>query len=186
MKTVKDALSNAQNTIITAFYDVWKCPGSTNRTQKCIKNVPIEQFIKEYGHWHYEGWYTTGTNTADIWVFATDDYKYEFPTISENYKREYEYFLEDLDAFLYEISHVVTDEKNLYQTIKEYFLNYTEGKLQYEIDQRGLLSIWDIDESVGIKEEICSVWLPDTFPFCKETKQNVEESEEKDGERSLS
>lgn len=186
MRTVKEALSNKQNITITAFYDVWKCPGSTTRTQKCLKDVPIEQFIKEYGHWNYDGWYTTGTNTADIWVFATDDRKYEFPTISANYKREYEYFLEDLEAFSYELSHVVHDAETLYQTIKDYFLDYAEGKLLYEIDNSGLLTISDVDESVGIHEEICSVWLPDTFPFPKEIRQNIEEREEKDGERNFS
>lgn len=89
MKTVKENFGVGNNIgwRVNIHYDVWDSPGSTHREQKSLIDVDLEEFIEKYGDWIYEGWYTTGNHTADMWVGAAKPYCYNGNEVEINVKR---------------------------------------------------------------------------------------------------
>lgn len=71
---------NYETIFLTIHYDEWKEPNSTERTQRHIQNVRLDEALKKYGDWIYENAYTTERSKditrIDVWLMATDDRKY--------------------------------------------------------------------------------------------------------------
>jgi len=71
---------NHETIFLTIHYDEWKEPNSTERTQRHIQNVRLDEALKEYGNWICENAYTTERSKditkIDVWLIATDDRKY--------------------------------------------------------------------------------------------------------------
>ena len=71
---------NYETIFLTIHYDEWKEPNSTERTQRHIQNVRLDEALKKYGDWIYENAYTTKRSKditrIDVWLMATDDRKY--------------------------------------------------------------------------------------------------------------
>lgn len=79
----KDMIKDTKNlevVYLTIHYDEWKEPNSTERTQRHIQNVRLDEALKEYGDWIYENTYTTERSKditrIDVWLMATDDRAY--------------------------------------------------------------------------------------------------------------
>lgn len=77
---MSEGTKNHEIIFLTIHYDEWKEPNSTERTQRHIQNVRLDEALKEYGNWIYENAYTTERSKditrIDVWLMATDDRKY--------------------------------------------------------------------------------------------------------------
>lgn len=81
MESLREHFTNRQSNIfVNLIYDEWEEPGSTNRAQQRVNNIPMEELLQEYGDWIYEGAYTTLRTVPrieiDVWAIATDERKY--------------------------------------------------------------------------------------------------------------
>ena len=83
-ETLREHFADAdKNTVVNLIYDEWERPGSTKRTQKHIKGVPLEELLEKYGDWEFDGAYTVlltkERNEANVWATATDHRAYKEP-----------------------------------------------------------------------------------------------------------
>ena len=97
MQSLKEHFINCtSNTFVNLIYDEWERPGSTNRTQRRINNMPAEKLLQEYGNWIYECAYTTlrtvNRTELDVWAIATDERRYseEYRKLKDNIQEEQE------------------------------------------------------------------------------------------------
>lgn len=68
MKTLREAFTDAHNSVVMLIFDVWKEKGSTERTQVRLPYMPIEEVVEKYGDFYYTGvWYTEGWTAAGRW-----------------------------------------------------------------------------------------------------------------------
>ena len=78
-QTLKEIAEKYPDVTFNLIYDVWKEPGSTERTQVHVKGLSAKALAEKYGDFTYDGWYTTGVSpdSADVWATATDSRAYD-------------------------------------------------------------------------------------------------------------
>ena len=76
--TLKEVAKQNPTFTFDVIYDQWKCPGSTEKRQVWIPDVPAKELGEKYGNFILHNWYTESRTKADIWVIATEpEFLYE-------------------------------------------------------------------------------------------------------------
>lgn len=66
------------------FYDQWKCPNSTEKTQIKVPPAKAKDLMRDFGEFLYDGAYTTGFTkdgepTIDVWAQVVGNKRYKYP-----------------------------------------------------------------------------------------------------------
>ena len=82
LETLRDKFEGSEKYRVSLIYDVWKEKGKPERTQVQTKYLDIEDVVKEFGDFIYEGWYTEGwfddgRIKASLWAIADASHSYE-------------------------------------------------------------------------------------------------------------
>ena len=171
MKTIKEALGDMHDIILNVYYDKWLYPGSYERSQHFIENIPIQDFMRLFGDWTYEGWYTTGSEngqiTADVWAGATEECRYAIPSYSADLFQTYgQDFLADISAFVKDAERLLREQPDceitsLLCNAARKLDNYSEGKLLIQstikADAIAVVTLTDYDPSTCINHELATV-----------------------------